>query len=82
MDNNNNTSDNQTIYFTQTGLDTWRAFCGRKTVATIREITEDRYEVIYSRTPWANKRNPLKVKRTVNGDLDRVQKNITARGWC
>ena len=74
--------NNATIYFSQLDLTTWRAFCGRSTVATIKELTEDSiYHVTYRRTPGANPRNPAKTTRTVRGDLDHAQACITARGW-
>ncbi len=72
-----------TIYFQQTGMGTWRAFCGWVTVATIKEIVDgETYRITYMRTPWANKRNPVKTTRTIAGNLDRAQSRITARGWA
>jgi len=69
------------IRFTQTTLDTWRAFAGTETVATIKELADDSYRITYMRTPWANHRNPAKTTRTVRGDLDKAQSLILRRGW-
>lgn len=70
------------IYFKQTSMTTWVATCDGATVATISELVEDqKYRVVYYRTPNANKRNPRRTTRTLRGDLTHAQNRILNRGW-
>jgi hypothetical protein len=84
------TTAETTIYFAQLDMYNWKAFVTTEgkatTVARIRQETgevgeQGMYQVEYIRTPFARKENPAKTTRTVNSNLDTVQKRITDRGW-